>query len=87
MPLRPRFCTPPTTTPEPRCALPPRETATNPTQADLTAEGLRAAVTEVHEDERIRANTARMRETIRNCGGARRGADVIEEYLTRRGQG
>ncbi|MFB9433842.1 hypothetical protein [Streptoalloteichus tenebrarius] len=44
-------------------------------------------MTEVHEDERIRANTARMRETIRNCGGARRGADVIEEYLTRRGQG
>lgn len=47
----------------------------------LTAEDLRDAVAHVDADAAIRANAARMRTVIRNCGGAALGADVIEEFL------
>ncbi|MGH3670139.1 MAG: macrolide family glycosyltransferase [Pseudonocardiaceae bacterium] len=47
----------------------------------LIADALRAAVTRVASDPGVRANLDRMRKTIRDSGGATRGADVIEEYL------
>ncbi|WP_413804513.1 macrolide family glycosyltransferase [Streptomyces sp. OE57] len=53
-----------------------------PMDADaLTAETLRAAITRVASDPAVSANLYGMREVIRRSGGARRGAEVIEEYL------
>ncbi|NMH98837.1 macrolide family glycosyltransferase [Pseudonocardia acidicola] len=48
---------------------------------DLTPQRLRAAVDEVAADERIRANLAAMRTSIREAGGAVAAADAIEERL------
>lgn len=47
----------------------------------VTADALRAAVTRVASNPGVHANLDRMREAIRDSGGATRGADVIEEYL------
>ncbi|MEU5208691.1 macrolide family glycosyltransferase [Streptomyces sp. NPDC020742] len=49
--------------------------------ATVTAASLRAAVTRVASDSAVRAHLDRMRKVVRECGGAARGADVIEEYL------
>ncbi|SHF03050.1 macrolide family glycosyltransferase [Streptoalloteichus hindustanus] len=57
------------------------------TADDMTATGLRSVVTEIHRDDRVRANLARMREIVRNCGGARLGADRIEAHLDARTAG
>src|SRR5690606_14645164 len=49
--------------------------------ATVTAEQLRTAVDEVAADTGIRANLERMRQTLRSCGGAAAGADVVEAQL------
>lgn len=49
--------------------------------AELSAELLRTAVTEVHHDERIRANLKQMRAAFDSAGGASAAVDAIEEYL------
>ncbi|CAM02873.1 MGT family glycosyltransferase [Saccharopolyspora erythraea NRRL 2338] len=48
---------------------------------EVTAEQLRAAVEQVSGDEDVRANLADMQRTLRECGGARAGADALESYL------
>lgn len=48
----------------------------------LAPETLRAAVARVSADPEVRANVDRMRRAARASGGAIRGADVIEEYLS-----
>ncbi|MEU8786280.1 macrolide family glycosyltransferase [Streptomyces sp. NPDC048637] len=49
--------------------------------ATVTAEALRAAVTQVASDSTVRTHLDRMRTVVRDSGGAVRGAEVIEEYL------
>jgi MGT family glycosyltransferase len=46
-----------------------------------TAEQLRTAVDEVAADEQMRARAAEMSAAVRACGGARAGADVLENHL------
>ncbi|MGP4016612.1 macrolide family glycosyltransferase [Saccharopolyspora sp. 5N708] len=48
---------------------------------DLSAEVLRQAVDEVHDDQRIRANIAEMSEKLRGVDGAVAAADAIEAHL------
>jgi len=55
-------------------------------QLDTTAlspEMLRTAVTEVSTSDEIRANLEKMREAIRNAGGAAAAADAIEAHVVR----
>jgi UDP:flavonoid glycosyltransferase YjiC (YdhE family) len=47
----------------------------------VTPEALRAAVARVSSDPAVRDNLARMREAIRNAGGAVRGADLVEAHI------
>lgn len=49
--------------------------------AELTADSLRALVDEVHADERIRENTAKMSAELQACGGPKAAADAIEAHL------
>ncbi|MDR7299903.1 macrolide family glycosyltransferase [Haloactinomyces albus] len=49
--------------------------------AEPTAEVLRKTVDEVAGDERIRANVAAMRETVRSGGGPVAGAEALEAHL------
>lgn len=46
----------------------------------VTAEALRAAVTRVASNPGVHANLHRMRNVVRESGGATGGADLIEEY-------
>jgi MGT family glycosyltransferase len=48
----------------------------------LTPDTLRQAISRVTTDQQVRANLDRMRQAIRDAGGAERGADVIERYLS-----
>jgi MGT family glycosyltransferase len=50
----------------------------------LTPEQLRTAVDEVAVDKSIRANLIDMQHTLRNCGGAVAGVEVLEAHLSRR---
>ncbi|MBV8932530.1 MAG: glycosyl transferase [Kutzneria sp.] len=47
----------------------------------LTADLLRDTVSQVADDETIRANLARVSRELRACGGATEGAEAIEAYL------
>jgi MGT family glycosyltransferase len=47
----------------------------------LTPDALRQAVTRVTTDGQVRANLERMRRSIRDAGGAERGAALIEDHL------
>jgi MGT family glycosyltransferase len=48
---------------------------------DVGSDALRAAVTAVHTDARVRRNLAAMRDVVRNAGGAVAAADAIEAHV------